>query len=474
MWVAVGMLCGYGAQGLGLSATAFADERVLSLSQLTQHTLRAHPSIDAAEAALVAAEATYREARFSPFFQFEVQGLFSMAPQASGTSVFSPDRQLPISNPWGPVLGAAVSGVVPLYTFGKIRSAWKAGKAGIAAAKAARTLAEQKLAFQLRQAFFGYQFAVDTLYLLEEGSGKVSSALKIAKEGSEARGADRYRLSLAAKDIEARLFEARRAKAVAEQALVTLSRLAPSRFPDCPSEPVPYEPLTSDAYLEASAQHRPELIQLREAITARRAELTATRAHLYPDIALTMRASTTHTPGITDQNNPFIIDNGNFRTLNAALIARWSLDILGNKARSAEKAAKLKEVEAQTQAAEEGIAIQVRDTFESWVEAHTSRGLWEDGAKEMRQWMVSAGQGYEVGAADSRDLLDAVKAYFEARFKLLTAIFSGNTALARLENVVGEALIPEEAWDNACRVEAEVGGDTAPFSDTADEPSEAS
>lgn len=434
---------------------ARAEEAPLNLSASVARALETHASIHAADMAVRQAEARLKEAKFSPFLQFEALGAVSVAPEVRGTAIFSPDGQLPLSNPWGPLASASLQGTIPLYTFGKIRAAWDAADAGVVESKARVRQAVQLLRFNVRRAFFAHQFAADSQYLLKEAHGRLKQAqgklAESAEEGEEDSQA-LYKLAFAALELEARQAQADRAATSARIALRELAALKTRPLPDCPSTRIS-PPLESAQHYVARAQKvRPEVTRLAQALVAAEADFKATRARYFPDLAFVGRASASIAPGIADQTNPFVIDAANYTALGGAIVARWSLDGVGHYARTAQKAAQREALKAKKKEALQGMRLQVRDAFAQWRAAAKQAEVWEAGQQEMRRWFVGAFQGFEVGAVEAKALTDAVKAYFEARFKQLEATYNANVALAHLEHVVGEALVRESAWDSACEL----------------------
>ncbi|MAC29460.1 MAG: hypothetical protein CMH59_23760, partial [Myxococcales bacterium] len=75
---------------------------------------------------------------------------------------------------------------------------------------------------------------------------------------------------------------------------------------------------------------------------------------------------------------------------------------------------------------------------------------WQRGRRQGRAWFVSAAQAYDLGTLEPKDLIDALKAYFTARFSHLQAVRDVNTAAAELERVTGEALLPADGWEPPC------------------------
>jgi outer membrane protein TolC len=159
-----------------------------------------------------------------------------------------------------------------------------------------------------------------------------------------------------------------------------------------------------------------------------------------------LAASFARTPGITDINNPFVIDRGNFAGAFAGLVAKWKLDFAGTSARVKAAKAEIESLKAKAEEAEQGIEVEVTALFEQLQDAKRRLGSWTRSEKETRKWFVSAGQGYEVGTTEARELVDAIEAYFSARSKRLMATAEYNLAIAGLEKATSMPLVAEKGW----------------------------
>jgi outer membrane protein, multidrug efflux system len=442
---------------LAVAAQPRAEEATVSrLADLVRAAERTFPSVEAAEHAIAAARAQLSEVKVSPFFQIEATGAFSMAPGAEGTFAFSPHGQLPLGNPWGPSYGAGLQGMVPLYTFGKLRAARAAARAGVGAAEADRDRTLADLRFDVRRAYFALQMALDIQQMVSEGRPKLVRAVRrleerLEREDPSANMMDKWRLSAALAEVDARVSEAQMLEAVSRQALGTLTGLKRVRVPDCPLQAIPLDAKPLERQLDGDVASRPEARMLEAATDAREADLVRRRASFFPDIVLAMRADFTWTPGVTNQMSPFVQDPANRRALGAAIVARWSLDLWGNAHRVQQAESQLARTRAQAELAERGLRLEVSRTYQEVLDAQRREEAWGRGEREARSWFVAAVQAFEVGTVEPRDLVDALKAYFSARFSHLQATRELNQAVAGLERAAGRPLAAAAAWEAGCQ-----------------------
>lgn len=426
---------------------------VYDLAKLVSHAERGYPGMRAAEARIRAARAQLDEVWVSPYFQSVVTAGFTLAPEASGSPIFSPDAQVPLRNPWQPVVGLNFEGAIPLWTFGKLPAAREAARAGVRASEGDRARVRAQLLYDVRRAYFALQLALDVQQMLREGIPQIERAIerteeRLAEGDPDVDETDLFRLRAALAEVLARRAQAVHAERSAHAALRILTGLRDFRVPDCPLAVVETELRPLRAYVESALAERPEVRMLEAAQRAREASLDVARAGFWPDIALTYRFAISYAPGITDQTNPFVIDPANYMNIGAGLALRWSLDFWGNAYRVDREAALLDDVRERFEEARRAMELEVTDAYEAVLEARTREQEYGRGMREARAWLITALQAIEVGTGEANDLVDAARSYFTARYQHLQAIHDVDTALANLERV--SATPVARTWEPPC------------------------
>jgi outer membrane protein TolC len=420
--------------------------------------------LKASDHAIAAALAQLDEARISPFFQFRGRLGLALVPDAEGVPGYTPDPTNQIARDFGPALGAGIEGAIPLWTFGKLTGARNAARAGVRAAETQRVRARGELRYQVRRAFYGLSFALDTQQMLDEGLPRVEQALarleeRLEQGDADANESDRYRIATVIAEIRARRAEAEHLARSATTALEVLTGRTEISIPECPLVALPFIPESLKRYRSSAQKHRPELVLLSAAIDARQAELEVAHARYFPDIALALGAETQYVPGRTPDAyyTPWFVA--------AALVARWDLDFPGHALREERALQKSLELRDQRRAAVEGTRVEVSDRHAAVVDAIARADAWDEGHRDARRWFISAAQNHQLGVLPIEDLVDAVTAYFRARFSRLQALFDLNTSVAALELVVGTPVLPDAAWSLACGEDADNVDDTQASAD---------
>lgn len=431
-----------------------APER--NLATLVKLAEKRYPGLSAASHHIRAAEALLDEARIAPYLDgIAATGAFTVAPTARGNPVFSPDSQLPLSNPWGPSFAARIEGVVPLWTFGKLDAVRDVAVANVRGAHADRDRQLDQLRFDVRRAYFALGLSLDAQQMINEGKGKLTQAVSHLQERIDANDpdvneVDRWRLASTLAEVEGRESEAERLRASSFAALGMLTGETDFEIPDCPLG-LADAPLHSTRwYQDLAHAHRPELRMVAAGLFARQAQVDLATAGYFPDLAFAFSAGVTYTPGITDQQNPFVYDPANTPMLGGALIARWNLDFAGIRLRDVRAHEDLFELRDRSMEANRAVDLDVATIVEELRDARRREESWGRGHRETRAWFVSAAQAYEVGTNESRDLVDALRAYFLARYNHMQAILDANIATAKLERSVGAPLLPADHWETAC------------------------
>lgn len=433
------------------AASAPLPRRTYALAECLALTERNHPNIWAARARLAAVHAQLDEARWTPYWQWSASALTGVLPHIGGTAMYtaSPAAALNTSLTDGlnPFLRADLSGVVPLYTFGKIGALTGAAEANVRVNEWDLAKTRQLARWDVRRAYFGLLLARDAKYIVEEIIEHLDKGIrgvkeKLAKAEKGVTDIDRLRLEVYRDETLARVGEVTKGETMALAALRFLTGVqsgfdipdAALKRPDVPLGPVVQ-------YLTAARLHRPEVNMARAGIVARARQLDYARARFFPDIGLAASGSYATGPSAVMQNNAWVVDPFNRFGFGFAIGARWNLDILPNAARVAFAESQLEEVRALERAALGGLAIEVENAHAAAVETKNRAEAWERAEHRAKQWIATVQDAIDLGSQDEKALLEPLRAFANARIAHLTALMDYNNALSWLAVTCG--------WDGA-------------------------
>ncbi len=433
------------------AATQAAAPHRYTLAECLALTERNHPNLWAARARLAYVHAQLDEAKWTPFWQWTANAGASLLPPITGTGIYSNStadaRNLSGFSGVEPIVHFDVSGVIPLYTFGKITAAKEAATAGVRVSEWDLEKARQAARLDVRRAYYGLLLARDAEYLASQIAGELDKAIRSVKQklASDDKGTtevDVLRLEVLKEEIGSRGGEATKGETIALASLRFLTGVE-SGF-DVVDEPIrpPTTPLAPVArYLAAARVFRPEVNMARAGVVARGAQLDLARAKLFPDIGISLGADYTRAPSATPQSTTWAFDPFNHFYYTVGVGARWSLDLLPAYARMNQAASQLEEVRAQERLALSGLAVEVEQAYATVAEAKSREESWSRAEHKAKQWIATINSQIDLGTADEKALVEPLKSYIGARAQHLVAIMDYNVAQSQLAQASG--------WDAA-------------------------
>jgi outer membrane protein TolC len=433
------------------NAPATIRAHAYSLTECLALADRNFPNLWAARARLAYAHAQLEEARWTPWFQWAANSAFGVAPTLSGTVIYPQStlqtRNITALGSLEPFLSFNISGVVPLYTFGKITSAFDAAEANVRVSEWDMEKARQQMRMDLRRAYYGVQLARDAKEVFHDALDRLDKGIKgmrerLAKADPNVTEVDRIRLEEYRQEITSQSLQIPKGEAYGMAALRFLTGVQTSF--DVPDEPLkrPDRPLVSIAqYLEAARILRPDVNMARAGIVARKALLEYNRAKLFPDFGLGLGADFVSTPSAVPQQNVWASDGWNHFYYYFGLGVRWSLDLLPQSARIQEAESQLEETRALERLALGGAMLEVEKAYADCVEAKGREETWDKAEHLAKQWISTVQDHIDLGTWDERSLLDPLRTYAGARGQHLYALMDYNVALSSLAQASG--------WDAA-------------------------
>lgn len=417
------------------SASTYTLSRCLALAA------KNYPKVHEARAKLAYKRAQRFQAHTQPYSEFNMTAGLALAPTVRGTSVYSPDSDVPIKSDMGLAWQVGLDGVVPLWTFGKITNTWDAADANVKVGENELKKERNEVLLAVRRAYYGALLAKDALLLVHEAEARIDkylAPLEKKVEDGDSDEIDLIKLQLQREDLNTRESEAQKQRLYALSGLRFLTGVSgPLEVPDMPLKLLAHRLGPLAHYLSAARVHRPEINMARAGILAKEAQMRVARAKLFPDFGLGLSARYANAPRVTDQRNPFTIDPGHGQSYGAALVMRYKLDFLPATARLAQAEAELEEIRATERYALGGVGVEVEQAFREAVDAENRLASYGRSVALAKRWMLQVQQGIDVGTFEDKDIVDPAKEYALRRFALMTATFDYNVALAKLALATG-------------------------------------
>ncbi|MDB4969620.1 MAG: hypothetical protein JWN44_5309 [Myxococcales bacterium] len=427
-----------------------AAARRYTLAELVAKVNAAYPGVQAAREGVEAADAQLSQATrlWWPTGQltFGITGSPNIrclpstidCVQTNVVDLRSNDQVLPFH---GVAFNLGINLVQPLYTFGKIEAARGAAKAGIDVARAQVDKDRADVTFNVTRAYWLLKWARTAMATLDDGKSRLKEWVKrindeIDKGKSTYTENDLVRIKLALDTAELTSLDVEKAR---ELGLSGMRMLTDDPDADIDEEDLDIsEPMEHPLgfYEDAARVHRPEARMLAAGTEAIRNAHKLQVANLIPDLGLAFSFTYAYAQSVDDPQNAFM-NHPNALGAGLALVVRYNLDVPMRLANLSKAKADERVLQQRRRQALGGISIEIEN---AWLDARAARrrtDLLAHSEKVARGWYNAVDQNLQVGVAESRDLVDAARNFFELRMRHLQSIMDVNMATTALKQAAG-------------------------------------
>lgn len=348
---------------------------------------------------------------------------------------------------YGVLARLSISFVQPIFTFGKLSTARALGRVGVRVAEAQFEGSRGDVAVNIIRAYFGLKAARAGLDTAKEGHNQLVSWIKqVDKEIESGKGGyteiDLMRLKVTESQLVFQLVDAER---IINSALAAVRYLAQDENADVDdSDLAQYEPEEHDLqyYLDSAVARRPELRQLNLLGDSLRLYRRLRIAELLPDFGVFVGIGYNVATSVQDPTAAFM-NRMNGLGAGIGLGMRMGLDFGPKTARLLRSTAELRQYQFRRQEALSGGALEIERTYNDFIEAMRRYRAAETAERRARGWLQGIQQNIDVGTAESRDMTDALRTYFEQHVHVLRALNDANVQAALLRRLCGLEVIPQ-------------------------------
>ncbi|MGZ3439526.1 MAG: TolC family protein [Polyangia bacterium] len=341
----------------------------------------------------------------------------------------------------GVAFNLGINLIQPLYTFGKIESARKAAQAGVDVARAQVDKDRAEVTFNITRAYWLLKWARAAQATLDDGITRLKEWVKkindeIDKGKTTYTENDLVRIKLALDTAELTALDVDKAKELGLSGLRILIDDSDADIDDSELEVADTGAVPLAFYEDAARTHRPEARMLAAGMHAASANRALQLANLMPDFGLAVSFTYAYAQSVDDPQNGFM-NHPNALGAGLSLVMRYNLDVPERLANRAKAVADARMATERRQQALGGIYIEIEN---AWLDARAARRrseLLAHSEKVARGWYNSVDQNLKVGVAESRDLVDAARNFFELRMRHLQSIMDVNMATATLKQAAG-------------------------------------
>lgn len=437
------------AMAASLAVASLANAEPISRAALIHRALQKNPQVAAANARRAQAEAEQVQADAARWPQVSLQlgvGPALRAELVPGTGSDSTRSRYSIAaDDISVAVGGRLSVVQPLYTFGKIDGFRAAAAHGVQARDEQTQMTRAEVALDAARLYEGLLFARDATRFFEELENYLDRTIlatdeRLKADASELTEQDVLRLKSALSAVRLSLHYARAGQAQAQAGIVAQLTLPTGTELDAQEDQLRALPLSLTAVSPLIAQalrRRPELGALRQGSLAYDAMASAESAGMLPDVFVMGFADAAYTPGRDLVRSRYIVDPLYHFDPGVLLGLRWQIQGPMSSGRAEQRRAQARELRELQTFAVSGLPAQVEKAYADVKRSDLDIAEARDAVARAKRWMVQASSDYSAGLADSRSLVDAVRAYAELRTAELEATFRHNVALAELAHATG-------------------------------------
>ena len=341
--------------------------------------------------------------------------------------------------------GAKLEARQALYGFGRSGPISSAVRAAARATAFLEDAVAGDLGVEAARAYYGLKLARELAGMLEDGLIEIDKAIanidEHIEEGSgEATLQDRLRVATLQAEIQARLSEAKEAEAIALAGARALAGSDSLDIDQDPLAPVELQLMPVGDYVAQARAARAEVKAARAGAEAAHAKRKFESAQYLPVLFLFAEYEINRATGVDEPPTLFAQDRYNHHFFRAGLALRWEIDWFAQRAKVAGARAQAHQADALLELAQAVTGFDVRRAHAEASQARARMDAAQKGEKTARSWVASVLQAQVVGAVESKDLADALIAYFTLRSRYVTSVYEWNLATARLRRATGQAL----------------------------------
>lgn len=349
---------------------------------------------------------------------------------------------------WGVFADAMLEVIQPIHTFGVISEYKQAAEHGYDVETQRVRTKEEELIYRTKQFYYGYQLANDLVDIAQEAKDKLDDAVKTAEElleRNKIKREDLFTIKTYYAQMQTKADDALRGRDLAKKALVwTLGYPADTtiELEDEYLMPEEVEIKTEADYLASTMDNRPELKMLHSGIEATRSLWQAQVKQKRPVFFLMGAANAAYSNVRDKQNSTY--SNDRYNGLSGAILfgLKFNLDWWTINAMSMQSKAEYEKILTVKETLQDGMMLQVKKAYREAVDYKKSIEYTKEGESNASKWIINAMMGYSIGVTQAKDLMEALKTYFESKINYCMAMYNYNMALADLTKNTGKEVVP--------------------------------
>jgi outer membrane protein TolC len=444
---------------LGTPAVAAPPDTVrLDLAAAVERALEASPEVDQRRARRRFAQARSERAQASRFLtDVSLNLASSFAPGLDNVPDGASEDELyldpNVTNDWSigalrPFGRAEIAARQPVFTWGELSGNIEAAEHGVAVEDARIEQKALEVAARTGEIYYNLlltqaldRLATRTNNVIDRAKKEIN---RLLDEGDESVDqADLFQTRLTEEEFRQRVVEIEQNRATARSALRRQLFLPEGTVVQTAADEL--QPLSFSIhpdslahYLELGLRNRPEVDQARAGVKAREALVDVARSDYYPKIGVQASLSQSITlPERPNPDNAYVGDSFMGTGTRTGLGVELDLNFQQTRAQVQQAKAELSEVENQQTAARQLVQFEVEEAYRNLLIADAAVKARDRATTISGEWLRTEQINFDLGFADTENLVKAVRADLEARARYVEAVKRYNVAVLRLLRATG-------------------------------------
>lgn len=343
---------------------------------------------------------------------------------------------------WGAIVLGSVEVTQPLWTFGRKDDYERAAQYGVHAKEAEVASEQDKLRYQIKEAYYGYLYAKTLKDFIDSGKSDLEEALKKKPKMSKE---DRFKLEIFKATLDAKAAEVDRALIYAKRGLSLLVGVPLTQGVATEEEWLDWEerelqPLLH--YQQIAHKENTDLKQLSAGIIAKNSLARAEDKGAYPVVAMLLKLDYAYTDMRDEQQSVFANDPFNDESLVVGVGVSWDFQWGLASAKASKHRAEAVELELKQDFSRDGVDFLVEKAWLELREAETKLEAAERASTAGKKWLSGILIGMSAGFGDIEKLVEAYQARAVTLKDYFEAVYRHHLAWAKLSQVVGQEVDP--------------------------------
>ena len=318
------------------------------------------------------------------------------------------------TNSWGTEWIASIEAKIPLFVWGRSDNLKRAVELNTEINRLDVTNKENKIIYKLKEAYYGWQYALSLLDFVSETQKDLDQAIKALEEKKGSKKEDILRLEVFKYQVQEKKIEIEKSVKLAQMGVGYYigfnlkADLSSSIQNEREWIEVDTRELKDfDYYLNQMNAHFPDIIKVGKGIEAKNELLSSEKKSQLPAFGALVKYDYAYTDQRTQQNNPFAYDPYNKSDVAVGVGLTWDIDFGVKQSKIDKLHLEIAELKSKEALAYEGLKVLLNKSYMEVKEAELRAETLKKAYKSAKRWLTNIGTSVSLGLTPAKDIVDA-------------------------------------------------------------------